>query len=98
MRRTPRRAILPCPFCQSRDHLPQVRVRGFFFRSARIECDCGVSGAWRAAPRGRDPWNEAIHGWEAIAGEVGDPEAPQIRCRGGVVYVPPRRRRREGAP
>lgn len=69
--------INPCPVCQSICGGPQLRRRWRWKTGAwlKLECACGVAGAWQKAdPKQRDE-NVAADGWAMIAGRW-EPKRP----------------------
>lgn len=64
-------AVAPCPGCQSICGGPMLRRR-FRWRTGiwvRLECPCGICGAWQNDGGRNHPWNVAARGWSIIAGE-----------------------------
>lgn len=55
----PRCPLGPCPNCGRE---PDLRIRGIFKLRARMECKCGVSGAWTETDL-PDSWHNAARGW-----------------------------------
>lgn len=75
----PRVLTSPCPGCHSICGKPKLRHR-FKWRTGvwvRLECACGISGAWQKDNPGTDPWNIAARGWSFVAGEVKHPAPPK---------------------
>ena len=71
-----------CPNCGEQ---PTVKMK-FFGSLARLQCSCGVSGAWRNWNTHSPAWNQSISGWEKVAGvlELKRPPPP----KGLNVWVP----------
>lgn len=68
----PRIPVGPCLECGSQ---PEPKFRGFFSVLTRMECKCGVAGAWRGYTGG-DPFHDAIGGWHGAKIERGEPPRP----------------------
>ena len=67
---TPRIGVAPCPGCHSICGEPKLRHR-FRWRTGfwvRLECACGIAGAWQRDETSNVPWNIAARGWSIVAG------------------------------
>lgn len=75
---TPRVATSPCGNCGSTGQ--KVKHKHLLSRCVRLECRCGISGAWvECLEIASDPWNYAISGWEKIFPVVFTSPSPRPR-------------------
>lgn len=65
----PHTVIGACPECGG---TPEPKFKSWSVRLVRMECKCGVSGAWREHDYG-DPWHAAVRGWHGLPVNMGSP-------------------------
>lgn len=70
---SPRTVIDRCLHCGGE---PVPKFKPWSLRLVRMECKCGVSGAWQPFDGG-DPWHAAVRGWHGQAAEMPPPPMPR---------------------
>ncbi len=77
----PTLSVAPCPGCHSICGKPKLRTRLKWRtgRWVRLECACGIAGAWQKPEpcSFSNDWNVAGRGWQIIAGSVARPPPPK---------------------
>jgi hypothetical protein len=69
-------SVNKCPACHSIYGGPKLKTKGVFRQFVRLECKCGVAGAWQLWTDQINNWNLAARGWELVAGEPAMPAPP----------------------
>ena len=66
---TPRLIAGPCPGCHSICGKPRLRTKLKWPTGVwvKLECQCGIAGAWQKSEPMEDQWNTALRGWAIIA-------------------------------